>query len=228
MRLFPRALFVIALTGVLACSSAGTRLTQPLDQPVWARAKPAVGPALVVAAAASRPRSYVVLLPDVGGGVGEIEVRGGEETVTLNTPNQGVDLEDPMHTFAANTYEMEPFSSALAIEPPAPLYFSILFESTATQPTAEAVALVQSAIDRIKGWPAPEIIITGYTDREGGVGSNQELSRRRAEAVRALLEGQGIKPESVEVRAFGETRQAVATPDGVAEARNRRVKISVR
>ena len=51
------------------------------------------------------------------------------------------------------------------------------------------------------------------------------LSQARAERVADVLVRQGIKPERILARGYGETRLAVKTGNGVKEPRNRRVVI---
>jgi OmpA-OmpF porin, OOP family len=48
------------------------------------------------------------------------------------------------------------------------------------------------------------IEVRGYTDRLGSPSYNQELSQRRADAVKALLVGQGIPAERIDARGLGE------------------------
>ncbi len=55
---------------------------------------------------------------------------------------------------------------------------------------------------------------------------NQGLSERRAETVREVLVTRyGVAPARLEAVGLGETRLLVPTPDGRAEARNRRVQV---
>jgi outer membrane protein OmpA-like peptidoglycan-associated protein len=46
--------------------------------------------------------------------------------------------------------------------------------------------------------------------------------------VRALLIKAGLSPSAIDVRSHGEAELLVRTADGVAEAKNRRVEITVR
>jgi OmpA-OmpF porin, OOP family len=70
------------------------------------------------------------------------------------------------------------------------------------------------------------LYIEGHTDTSGPVDYNEELSRRRAEAVRAELVRQGMtvgEIKDLQLAAKGQTEPAVPTGDGVREERNRRV-----
>ena len=57
---------------------------------------------------------------------------------------------------------------------------------------------------------------------------NLQLSIRRAAAIRAALAALDVPEDAFLVYARGEGAPVVATPDGVAERRNRRVEITVR
>ena len=69
------------------------------------------------------------------------------------------------------------------------------------------------------------ITITGHADRAGPDSYNQQLSTRRAEAVKNELVSLGIPGSEIGVQAQGESDPLVETSDGVAEPQNRRVEI---
>jgi outer membrane protein OmpA-like peptidoglycan-associated protein len=87
---------------------------------------------------------------------------------------------------------------------------------------------IPKILAEIKGHPAPEIVVVGHTDRQGTLEYNDALSLRRAERVRGQLAQIGIQRERISVAGRGERAPLVATPDEVAEPRNRRVEIIVR
>ena len=65
--------------------------------------------------------------------------------------------------------------------------------------------------------------LTGSADRVGSKAANLRLSRRRAETVRDYLAAKGFSRARIKVKAAGENRPMVETPDGIAEAQNRYV-----
>lgn len=72
------------------------------------------------------------------------------------------------------------------------------------------------------------LYIEGHADTSGPSDYNADLSRRRAEAVRAELVSQGMTVgdiKDLDLQAKGESEPAVATGDGVREERNRRVVV---
>ncbi|PWE18605.1 hypothetical protein DDZ18_03095 [Marinicauda salina] len=70
-------------------------------------------------------------------------------------------------------------------------------------------------------------LIAGHTDRSGSDSYNRGLSQDRADAVASYLIGAGFSRDLIETRAFGETRPAQPTPDGVREPLNRRVEAEI-
>jgi outer membrane protein OmpA-like peptidoglycan-associated protein len=75
---------------------------------------------------------------------------------------------------------------------------------------------------------SPEIVVIGHTDRVGTLEYNDKLSLKRADVVRAALVAAGVPPGQIDIAGRGEREPAVATPDEIAEPRNRRVEIMVR
>jgi outer membrane protein OmpA-like peptidoglycan-associated protein len=72
------------------------------------------------------------------------------------------------------------------------------------------------------------VLVVGHTDAVGNDTFNDALGLQRAEVVRAALIRLGVPANDVRAVSRGKRELAVATPDGVAEPRNRRVEILVR
>lgn len=97
------------------------------------------------------------------------------------------------------------------------------FDSAELRPAEEAV--VADAAEAAGERPEPQLSLTGHADRAGSEAYNMALSLRRAETVRDALAGRGVPGDAMSVAARGESEPVVPTPDGVAEAANRRVEI---
>ena len=72
------------------------------------------------------------------------------------------------------------------------------------------------------------ITVTGHADKSGSNEYNMGLSQQRAQAVAGLLASSGVPSGSITTAARGEEQPRVPTADGVREAQNRRVEITVR
>jgi outer membrane protein OmpA-like peptidoglycan-associated protein len=72
------------------------------------------------------------------------------------------------------------------------------------------------------------IEVNGYTDPSGTPQYSQGLSVRRADAVAAELDKDGVPRAGIGITGFGETHPLVPTGPGVREPQNNRVEIIIR
>lgn len=81
-------------------------------------------------------------------------------------------------------------------------------------------------IDRTAGvlnrYPQTTILVAGHTDSKGSETYNQQLSERRAQAVRDALVNRGVDPRRLRVIGYGES-QPISSDD----AMNRRVELRI-
>jgi outer membrane protein OmpA-like peptidoglycan-associated protein len=75
--------------------------------------------------------------------------------------------------------------------------------------------------------PDAKIVVEGFTDSQGGVSYNQDLSQRRADSVRMYLTSHGVASDRITAQGFGLNQPIAdnASPEG--RANNRRVEIVV-
>jgi outer membrane protein OmpA-like peptidoglycan-associated protein len=71
------------------------------------------------------------------------------------------------------------------------------------------------------------ILVTGYTDTSGSAAYNDQLSHRRASAVKKALVDNGVTETAIETTGKGETILLVQTKDQEKEPRNRRATIDI-
>ena len=65
-----------------------------------------------------------------------------------------------------------------------------------------------------------KLIVSGYTDSTGNAAANAELSKKRAQAVKAFLEKQGVNAKNIELRKPENTTAAAGN-----NAQGRRVEV---
>jgi OOP family OmpA-OmpF porin len=75
--------------------------------------------------------------------------------------------------------------------------------------TEEGKRKLDKIADALKGTNNPKIDITGYTDRIGPEGYNEELSRRRADAARQYLIDKGVPADVITTAGRGESNPVV-------------------
>jgi peptidoglycan-associated lipoprotein len=107
------------------------------------------------------------------------------------------------------------------------LLVSVHFEPNRTEVSSEVAQVLREAIRRVKGDDAICLRLDGYADLDGSAEYNLQISRLRAETVRAILESEGLKRERISVVAYGKTRPQSKGASESAKAQNRRVDLSV-
>ena len=120
------------------------------------------------------------------------------------------------------------FGPALALMPPATQHFNLYFDLGGDQLTSESQAMLAEVTAQVRGRVAIDVTVIGHTDTTGDIASNAALGLRRATLIRDLLIQAGLDGTVVDVRSHGESDPVVPTPDNTAEARNRRVEVTIR
>jgi len=79
----------------------------------------------------------------------------------------------------------------------------------------------------LAGHPGLTLDVEGHTDSVGSDEYNQQLSEKRAAAVRDYLTQQGLPTNSVRARGFGETQPVASNDTAAGRQQNRRVEMVV-
>jgi len=103
----------------------------------------------------------------------------------------------------------------------------LLFTTDSSVLKPEAVELVAKLGDIIAKYPDDRVKIIGYTDSTGSVAHNEELSLRRAKSVREVLQGRGVKPEQMIVEGVGPERPVASNSTAAGRTQNRRVELHI-
>ena len=184
-----------------------------------------------LAACSNVPDDFVVLLPEPDGSVGRVTITTASgEVETLDQPQQAAQLA----ARAKPVFEVEQeqvrsiFGKAFAVEPDPPLNFLLYFNSETTTLTEESAEQLPEILEAIDSRRVPDLSVVGHTDTAGDEAYNNDLARRRADAIRDEIVRLGVDPALVEVTSFGEADPLIPTPDGVHQRRNRRVEITIR
>jgi OmpA-OmpF porin, OOP family len=113
-----------------------------------------------------------------------------------------------------------------AMPPSGPVSFAIYFSSGSDRLSGAAHNIITQAAAAAAHANA-QIAVAGFADAAGDNARNLDLSRRRAESVRAALIAAGVPEHLIALVWHGEDGLQVRTGDGAAEAQNRRVVILV-
>ena len=87
--------------------------------------------------------------------------------------------------------------------------------------------LVARLAEFLREYPERTIAIEGFTDSAGSDAESQELSERRAAAVKNALMDAGVDGSHVFVRGYGKAFPVATNETGEGRQRNRRVEVVV-
>jgi OOP family OmpA-OmpF porin len=111
--------------------------------------------------------------------------------------------------------------------PPPSKAWMVFFDTNSTTLSQQATMTITEAVNVAKSMPNARVAVTGYTDTDGSPAYNQQLSIRRADAVKNALVSNGIAPQAISVNGTGEAGLLIETPDQTKNEKNRRVQIVV-
>lgn len=105
---------------------------------------------------------------------------------------------------------------------------NLRFKFNSDQLEPGSIALLNDALKNLKMIKINSMIIEGHTDSVGKADYNQDLSIRRAEAIRKIMiKSLKLQPSTVKAVGFGEERPRVRERTAKDRAQNRRVELKL-
>lgn len=112
----------------------------------------------------------------------------------------------------------------------------LLFPSGSWQMSAAGKRLIAKFAKRLAATQQSKLYVYGFTDNTPigpglaakGVTTNDILSQKRAEDVMQYLISQGVKPDMVEAKGFGEADPVASNDSAAGRAKNRRVLLTTK
>ena len=187
--------------------------------------------ASALAACAPQRQALFVVLPNPDGSAGQITVDDGQNKIVLDHAYAASEVKKGA---AANVdvdsgQVQQIFGTALDAQPIPPKRFVLLFENNTDVMTLDSFRDDYRRVrDDIKSRPVYQVEVIGHTDTVGSQDYNQQLSLKRAAAIRDRLAKEGVDRNSISIAGRGKLDLAVATADQVPDPKNRRVVIIVR
>jgi chemotaxis protein MotB len=111
----------------------------------------------------------------------------------------------------------------------------LLFRSGSWEIAPRGKDLIAKLTPKLAPYQQNKLVVNGYTDnapispalKREGVTSNEVLSQKRAEAVMQDLISQGVKPDMISARGFGEANPVATNKTAKGRAQNRRVEVTL-
>jgi chemotaxis protein MotB len=111
----------------------------------------------------------------------------------------------------------------------------LLFSPGGWQMSARGQQIIAGFAQKLAPTQQNKLLVSGYTDnapigpalQKEGVTSNQVLSQKRADNVMQFLISQGVKPDLVSAKGFGDADPVASNSTAAGRAKNRRVELSL-
>ncbi len=101
----------------------------------------------------------------------------------------------------------------------------VYFDTDRSQLKPGGLRNVEKLGDLLQKFPLRRTMVEGFTDSTGSEEHNQDLSDRRAQAVRTVLLGMGVGRERIETHGYGEAHPVADNSSAAGRVMNRRVEI---
>jgi OOP family OmpA-OmpF porin len=139
---------------------------------------------------------------------------------------QAIDAKESSRLSKQDTPDVSRASDAVASKPdPEMLIYFDFDKSTVDSSELGKIERIAAKIEQSGG--LSKVTATGHTDRSGSASYNQDLALRRANFIRDALSDRGVSSAAIGIVSMGESDAREPTADGVREAENRRVQISI-
>ncbi len=111
----------------------------------------------------------------------------------------------------------------------------LLFPSGSWKMSAQGQNIIGKMALKLAPTQQQKLYVNGYTDnapigpglQQQGITSNQQLSEKRADAVMNFLITQGVKPDLMAARGYGDTNPVAPNTTSSGRSQNRRVELTL-
>jgi outer membrane protein OmpA-like peptidoglycan-associated protein len=160
--------------------------------------------------------------------IGNFLSRDSTATSGSKTFNHYVAYVDDVFVIQADNKVMQPKKTVAKPTLPIPKVLNrvqFLYNSAEFEPFS--YPQLDSAVLTLKQIPTLKILIRGHTSTEGNAAHNQQLSEKRAEAVKNYLVGKGIAAERLQTKGFGSSEPLAAENTEGDKKLNRRIEFEI-
>lgn len=104
---------------------------------------------------------------------------------------------------------------------------NILFKVDSAGLSPDGMQSLFRLVTFLKDFSEREVVVEGYTDSTGSGVYNLKLSQQRADSVRSFLISNGISPDRIVARGYGEAYPVAPNNTAAGRQQNRRVEIII-
>ncbi|KAA5533345.1 OmpA family protein [Taibaiella lutea] len=105
---------------------------------------------------------------------------------------------------------------------------AIQFETGKSSIKQQSYSMLDEIVTILNEYPDYNMTIDGYTDNTGNAAKNMELSRLRADAVKAYFVGKGISVDRITANGHGIENPVADNKTAAGRAKNRRVEMDLK
>jgi outer membrane protein OmpA-like peptidoglycan-associated protein/opacity protein-like surface antigen len=157
-----------------------------------------------------------------GEGLNDGEEINKYTTDPLNVDTDGGTIDD-FTEVGRGTDPLDPADDVVKIDVPIVLE-GITFATAKSAITPESAVVLRGALKTLTTYPDIIVEISGHTDNVGSSSSNQVLSQKRADSARFWLISQGIDPDRIIAKGYGEDYPRVPNDSREHKRMNRRIE----
>lgn len=99
----------------------------------------------------------------------------------------------------------------------------VTFETNSDELKGDSPTVLNEVAKTLKRYPKMVVEVAGYADSRGTESLNKELSQKRANSTINYLISQGVSPDSLKAKGYGEDEPIADNNTSVGRAKNRRV-----
>ncbi len=103
----------------------------------------------------------------------------------------------------------------------------VMFDTGRSELKSGAMRRIDQLAQFLTEHPERRVEIDGFTDSVGGDAYNEELSQRRADAVKAALVSRNVDPGRISTQGFGKAYPVASNGDSGGRQLNRRVEVVI-
>ncbi|MFL7035621.1 OmpA family protein [Vibrio lentus] len=106
-------------------------------------------------------------------------------------------------------------------------YSQEMFATNSTELSTDGKIALQPLVEVLKAHPQSSVVVVGHTDSTGAAEYNMMVSKKRAAAVAAHIEEQGIAADRISASGEGEENPVASNDTAEGRAQNRRVDATI-